>query len=167
MRTGLIVVCGFAAVWGAMALSGLGAPLWSWVAPVLVSGLLLWRLAPLVPTSSDRPPEERRRVGRLVMLWSGLEGLAALVAVNLLNTPPHARLIWPAVAVVVGLHFLPLARGLPFRPYYATGLAMVAAGLAACALPGTGPQAAASGAAALILWATALAFPRRGAPAAG
>ena len=81
------------------------------------------------------------------------EGIAiAPVALILANTGEN-RLIPAAIAIIVGLHFLPIARGTPRPLNYATGAAMIAAGVA-------GLRLIDGGAVALIctgvLWATCL-----------
>ena len=165
MKTGLIVIMVFAAAWGAVALAAVGAPVWTWPAPTAISALIFAAVGPRTPSSSDRPPQERRRVGRLVALWSGIEGAGMLLAVAVLQATGRTRLVVPAATLAVALHFLPLARGLPFPRYYATGLAMTATSLGALWLPGAWPMITAAGAAALVLWATAFGFPRK--PAVG
>ncbi len=166
MRIGLYVVCAFAALWGALAMAGLGLPVWSRVAPALVSLLLVRLLAPRTPGPRDRSPPERRRVGRLVATWSGAEVVAMLVAVNLLARTGHAAWAVSAAVFIVGLHFFPLARGLPFRAYWITGALMCAAGAAGLLVPPAQAQTLSAGLAALVLWGTAPAFPRRPAPGA-
>jgi hypothetical protein len=160
MRTGLWILCGFAAAWGIVALNGLHAPLFTWIAPVLISLVLAIAVGRKVAAiAAGAPPQDGRHVGRVVGLWSAIEAVAIIAAVNIVPALGYPRLVGPAVGVVVGLHFLPLARGIPSKPYYVTGLAMVATSLAACALPGSWPQIAAGAAAALNLWLTALALP--------
>ena len=63
----------------------------------------------------------------------GIEcALIAMVAAGLAHVRSY-RLIPPAVALIVGLHFLPLAWFFRMRVYYATGVLMLA-WLAACFL---------------------------------
>ena len=164
MRTGLYVICVFAALWGALAMAGLGLPVWSRAAPALVSLLLVRVYAPRTPGTGDRPPAERRRIVRLVATWSGAEVAAMLVAVNLLARTGHADRAVPAAVLIVGLHFLPLARGLPFRAYWITGALTCAAGVLGFVVPPAQAWTASAGLAALVLWGTAPAFPRRPAP---
>jgi hypothetical protein len=161
MQSGLVVLNVFAFVWGGVALWGLQAPLWSWTAPALISGAQLawtWRVRSGFPA---RDESESRRIGRLVGLWSAVEGLAVFVVANLLLNIGMTRLIWPAIGLIVGLHFLPLARGMARPIYYATAAGTIAASLIAMTLPGPWPQVFVGCAAALVLWATSLAILRR------
>ena len=162
MRTGLYVLATFAAIWGMVALNGLDAPPLSFAAPVLISLALAVLIAPEVFASADRVPQDGRRVARLVALWSSLQVPAILAVGAALQATGHMRLFTPGISLVVGLHFLPLAHGLPFRIYYGTGVAMILTSLAALALPGAGPTVLAGAGGALILWATILAMPRVG-----
>ena len=75
---------------------------------------------------------ERRSVGRIVGWASGLEGVAMFAAANIMNWAGCPTYFICAGAVIVGLHFLPLARLLGVRLYYATGAALMALGMAGC-----------------------------------
>ena len=160
MRTGIIVLNVFAALWGGAAIVSAHWPLWLIALPVLVSGGMIgWAGRALAHVGARH---DAARVGRLVGIWSAVEGVAILVAVNVLNAIGRGDAIGPAIAIIVGLHFLPLARGIPVRLYYATGGAIVLAGALALLLPGPERLPAAGVAAALILWASALAIILRG-----
>jgi hypothetical protein len=65
-----------------------------------------------------------------VMLWSSIgEGVGLFVVANLLTNTGHAALLLPAMALVVGLHFLPIAYGVPFPPLYTLAVTMIVAGV--------------------------------------
>ena len=62
-------------------------------------------------------------------MWSSIgEGVGLFVAAQLTTSLGHAELLLPAMAFVVGLHFLPMAYAVPFRPFYLLGAALLAAG---------------------------------------
>jgi hypothetical protein len=152
MRVVLLVLTVLAAAWAwiGLRLSG-GAPALVLV-PIALSLALLasgWRSARMVPS---RGPH----VGRVVGLWSTIEVVALLVTANVLQYLHRGDLIFPAAAIIVGLHFFPLARGIPVRLYHATGAGFVLAGVAGLLLPAAERPIAVGLSAALILWATAL-----------
>lgn len=139
---GCFILCVFSAIWAAMGLHSLspfsGAfPLpfwqaWSWTLPVLVSlGLagLTWFL-----TRHDPQPtaEMKHRNQRTAMIWSGIEGVAIFLVINLLYNLHLAGYVVAAIAVIVGLHFYPLALGFRSRLYVLTGSLMIAAACLAC-----------------------------------
>ena len=97
-----------------------------------------------------------RRVGKVVALWSTIEVVALLVAANAVQYLDRGDLLFPAAAIIVGLHFFPLARGIPVRLYYATGAGFLAAGLGGLLVPAAQRPMAVGASAALVLWATAL-----------
>ena len=73
--------------------------------------------------------------GRIIM-WSSVGEGAALFAVNeTLISLGRSDLIIPAMVVIVGLHFLPIAYLSPFRPLYALATIMVIAGLTGLLAP--------------------------------
>jgi hypothetical protein len=91
-----------------------------------------------------------------VGLWSTIEVVALLITANLLEKLHRPDLMMPCGAIIVGLHFFPLARGIPVRLYHATGAGLVIVGLAGLLLPATDRAIVVGMGAALVLWATAL-----------
>lgn len=61
---------------------------------------------------------------------SAVEGVAIFAAVTVLVNLGRRDLIAPAVAIIVGVHFLPLARWFPAPIYYLTAALLVAVGMA-------------------------------------
>lgn len=155
MRRGIWILTAFAVVWSTIAIIGSHlSP--AWLAPVVaVAAATLWA-ARSAPDVVD--PAERRRRGRLIGLWTAAEGTAAFVVANVLGNIGRMDAFVPALAAIVGLHFLPLARGLPIRAYYATGVALVLIGAAGLAVPPALRPGVVGFGAALILWTTALAL---------
>ncbi len=82
-----------------------------------------------------------------------VEGIVIGAVVLILGATGRARLIPAAIAIMVGLHFLPIARGVPRSLNYATGAGMIAAGAAGLRSPDTGAVALACAA---VLWATCI-----------
>ena len=51
-------------------------------------------------------------------MWSSIgEGVGLFAAAQLTISLGHRELLLPAMALVVGLHFLPIALAVPFRPF--------------------------------------------------
>jgi hypothetical protein len=92
----------------------------------------------------------RRSIVRLHRLqWTAVLGVSGFLGLS-----GHPDFIVPSIILVIGLHFLPLARILRFVPYGATGVALMlvgAAGLQAAA-PSIALSSLCTG---LVLWATA------------
>ncbi|HUA82282.1 MAG TPA: hypothetical protein VMB85_00365 [Bryobacteraceae bacterium] len=125
----IIVMSTFAAIWWMVGAAQLGrGSVMMYAAGIVISGLMValgWRRG-----GPPAAPEERKRRGRMVGIASTVEGVAILVAVNVLVKLGRRDLIAPAVAIIVGLHFLPLARWFPAPIYYLTGALLIAAGMA-------------------------------------
>lgn len=131
---GAIIMSFFGAVFAAMTLalqlrwSGavLAAPFLAFAA-ISIAAVLTLRLPGTGIPSSERS-------GR-VILWSSIgEGIGLFVAANIAVNLGHRDLLLPAMALVVGLHFLPMAWGVPFRPFYILGVALLLSALAGCAV---------------------------------
>ena len=73
---------------------------------------------------------EHARRGRLVGIWSAVEGVLILVAINVLRNVGKGDYVASAIAAIVGLHFIPLARALPARRYYVTAVLFGAVAIA-------------------------------------
>ena len=162
VRIALLVLALFAAAWAWAAIELSGAPSSLVVIPVAISLALLasgWRGSGLFPARG-------RHVGKVVGLWSTIEVAALLVTANVLEHLHRADLMMPLGAIIVGLHFFPLARGIPARLYHATGAGLVFAGLIGLLLPAAERPLVVGIGAALVLWATALVIVLRGRKAA-
>lgn len=154
---GPIILSLFGAVWAIVGLGFAGVSPLLWLVPMAIGigmiGLVLRRSRGLVPP----PPEEGRRIGKLVGIWSVVEGVAIFMAITICNTLGHPEWIVSSICLVVGLHFFPLARGLPVRLYYVSGAIMSVLGLAGLAdLTLIAPSIAVALGAALVLWGTVL-----------
>ncbi|WP_432523717.1 hypothetical protein [Kineococcus sp. SYSU DK006] len=117
--TGLVLMAVFTVAWAANTLSTWpGAIGWAITA---AGGLAAaWFTATAVRLVRARgsfagpPPEQdrqyRRRSGRAFGLVFALEVVAIVVAADLLNATGHQDLVLPVIALIVGLHFYPMAR---------------------------------------------------------
>ena len=154
--TGAAIMGAFGAVWWIVGVAAYGraaVPL-SGVGLVIAATIIVtaWRLG---RRARPQPPAEERRQGRLVGIASAVEGVLIFLAVNVFVNLKRPDLIAPAAAIIVGLHFLPLARWLPARLYYATAALLAAAGIGGLLVPDTRQRIAAiSLAAAAVLWLT-------------
>lgn len=94
---------------------------------ILVSGgILLIRAAghlsqETLSVARARGAAEERRYGRTFGMVFSLEIVIIALAVILLNVFHHPEFLLPLVAIVVGLHFFPLAALFKVRLYYVTG----------------------------------------------
>jgi len=161
MRGGIWVLSIFAAIWFVVGVVGAGLP-WAVLAvPAVISGALIgWGLR----TTGTEPPRNPN-VGRLVGIWSAIEGVAIFIAANVCVNIGAQDAVAPVIAIIVGLHFLPLARGIPVPLYYGTGAALVALGLGALLLPGAERMEMTGFAAAAVLWISSVLLIRQAATA--
>lgn len=158
MRTGIIVLNIAALVWLAAALGALGLPLAivlavSLATSIAIAAICLWRVRHFARHAGTAP-----HAGRVVGLWSTIQGIAIAIAVFLLLRLELPELIPPAIAFIVGLHFIPLARGLRLPLYYWTALGLVAAAIGSFVLPFRPTLTSAGVGAAAVLYGTSLAL---------
>jgi hypothetical protein len=167
--TGIVVCAIFAALWtnwAAPMLSESALCKWSAALAVAVlSGTLLFagvatiregRRLSRATATREAGPRGMRRQFVVVLAW---EILALNVAAYLLIGHQMVQYLAPAVALVVGLHFLPLAKIFRAPHYYATATAMTLAGIAAAMAIATGNAAVTTDgildlACAIALWGT-------------
>lgn len=158
MRGAIWVLCIFATVWGVIGLSPLGLP--ATAIPIAISVVLIgWASRMALP---GRTGADAKRIGRLIAFWSSVQGVAIFATFALCQRLGITDAAVPILAIIVGLHFLPLARGIPTPIYDATGLAMIVVGAVALLLPAPIRYAATGIPCAIILWVTCLALVARG-----
>jgi hypothetical protein len=153
---GAMIMSMFAAVWWAVGIGASGhgsVPMYA--IPVLVTVAIIAAASRRRADTTPVSPEEHARRGRLFGVASGVEGLLIFVAVNVLANLKKLDFAAPVIAMIVGLHFVPLARGLPARSYYVTSALLVALGVAGLSVPGANQRLlAVSVGAACVLWLT-------------
>jgi len=156
---GVLVIGGFGALWAVVGALLSSAPAWEWLTIALlatafgVRALRLLRANPAVDAPLPAEAAERRRRRSRLFLWTSVgEGVGIFLAANLVVNLGHAQWQPAAIMAVVGLHFLPLAAALEYRPHIVTGVAMTAWALAYPWLFAAGAMAAAGpfGAAAIL-----------------
>jgi hypothetical protein len=152
---GSIVLSVFAAVWGIGAILESHAPIWLVGVPVLVSAVII-ALASRNKRNGEFSASERKRISRLVTWASAGEGVLIFVVANVLANLGRADLIAPAIAAIVGLHFLPLARLLPAPRYYLSAAAFLALALCGFAFPRPEMFALVCTGSAIARWCTAV-----------
>ena len=158
MRADIFMLSAFAAFWAIGALVSLGSPPWTWTVPLLLGAVVARWCARAVSGAPVRAASERRRIGRLVGLWSAVELVLIVAVSNLLANAGLIHFVVPAIALIVGLHFLPLAHGTPQPLYYATAAALVLSGLSGMTLADPYAWTVTGLAGALSLWSRSLAI---------
>lgn len=99
--------------------------------------------------------EPTPRAERFIM-WSTIaEGVGLFLAANIVVNLHRPELLLPSMALVVGLHFLPIAYGAPFRPFYMLGGALILSAVVGFTLPKPTGGEIAGYAAAAGLWVAA------------
>jgi len=152
MLFGVIIVNIFAAVWCELGMSHLPMANAARALPPVISLLLTVAGARALRRLPARDAAEEKRIGRLFGIWSGAEGVAILIVAPILGVLGLQADILPALAIIVGLHFVPLARGIPCKPYYAVAAAMILAAAVALALPAVDRAPVSGIASAVALW---------------
>lgn len=158
---GAIIMGFFGAVFAAVTLAwqyqvtglALAAPFLVFASIALVATYVL-----RLPGTGMVPSE---RAGRVIM-WSSIgEGVGLFIAANIVQNLHRPELLLPAMALVVGLHFLPIAAAAPFRPFYGLGGTLIVAAVAGVLIAPPLGGAIAGFAAAAALWIAALLAIRR------
>jgi hypothetical protein len=163
-RTGLAFLAVFGLVWWLAGVTVLGEALWPVAVPAgLALAAGVWRTGRGLPKTGRAPVlgDVRRR-----FTWINvLQWLAIALAAACARAGDVPELIPGLVAVIVGLHFLPLAVLFRRRRFHLTGAMLIAVGTAGCVIGIAGAaastvQATVGLGAAIILWGTASLGPR-------
>ncbi len=154
--------------WGAIIMSFFGAFFAAltlrlqlhWNGPKLGLPFLLFAVILLLAVAVIRLPGKgitpSERGGRAI-LWSTIgEGIGLFIAVNVVVNLHHEEMLLPAMALVVGLHFLPIAYAESFRPFYVLGVALLVAAAIGFGMSTAGGGTLAGFTAACALWVASL-----------
>lgn len=168
---GIIVAVCFGALWAAWAHSWLERyPAFiAWTVYAIAAAVCIALLAAAFAAirrarqgsgTADTGKAVRRRTARQYWLIVIAEVVVLNVAAATLFRFGLGQYLAPAIAIIVGLHFFPLARTFRAPPLYATATLMTLAGIAAVlAILAGEPAVVATGSAemacALVLWGTA------------
>ena len=111
-----------------------------------------------LPGLGITPSEKAQRA----ILWSSIgEGVALFLAANVVVNVHRPDLLLPAMASIVGLHFLPIGFAAAFRPFIVLGTTLILFAIVGFLLPSPAGGAIAGFMAAAALWiAAALALGR-------
>jgi hypothetical protein len=166
MALGGIFLSLFGATWlcgGVYAYAGINAWL---LAAIVTAGTLMtaWAIATFrarrraFAGTADAAAGKRVRKG--FMIVNAVQWTVIGLAVLLLNLTDHVAWILPAVILVVGLHFFPLARLFHYRGYILTALALAGVAILTLLFGSNGNLALTLLATGAILWLTAAALLR-------
>jgi hypothetical protein len=119
VATGLLMMTFFTGLWSGIAYGGMQLSPFRFVLILflflmllfVVNGIRFFRTAKHFPDSvSPEDVAEKKRMGKWFGIIFGAEGLGIFLAVNIVINLGHSDLIIPAIALVVALHFYPMAK---------------------------------------------------------
>jgi hypothetical protein len=119
IATGLLMMASFTLIWAGIAFGGLYPTVYQW--PLLLFPLAsLWFISNAIglfklakffpPSSSEADIAEGKKMGMWFGIIFGAEGLLIFIGVNVVVNLGHADLTLPVIALVVALHFFPMAK---------------------------------------------------------
>ena len=170
-RRGALVLAPFALLWSLVAISGLPAgSLWAArvaAAVITVATLFLVVLAPSGAGAQERVRHQPDGWHKQVGIVNLAEFAAIVLTVAIFAATGIPQLVPPIVCLIVGLHFVPLARLFDQPEYRDTAIGLVLGAVAGLAVLTLGPSQEVSrivvGAfAACTLWATSARLSVRG-----
>lgn len=157
---------GSAWMYWAVVFSGSQSPVWFSIVTVPAVVLTLWAILRvrafrhLAPSPAEAAHWMRFR--KFFWIDSGIEWGLGVIAVFVLARAGRSDLIPQVFGVIIGLHFLPLAKIFEAYLYYWTGTIMVIAAIGSLVIPRSDVRSIAGCAAiGLILWLTGLVILRR------
>jgi hypothetical protein len=156
---GATIMGGFGAAWLAMGMTSAGAPFKIALAVVLpVFALIVWLGSTVrrrLPKFAGPESPEKKQTMRIFAVVNIVQWFAIFGTVNLLHKLHFDGWIVSAIVLIVGAHFLPLARIFHAPQHRTTGIAMMLCAAVAVVLPVSFRDAAECVSAGLILWASA------------
>lgn len=158
---GATITGGFGAVWLALGMTAAGLPVSIALVVVVPAFVLIASLASTVrrrlPKFSGAESPEKKQMMRAFAVVNVVEWLAIFGTINLLRNLQLDGWIVSAIVLIVGAHFLPLARIFGARQHVITGTALMLCAAVAVLLPGSVRDVVECLSAGLILWASSAA----------
>jgi hypothetical protein len=158
---GATIVGGFGAVWLAMGMFAAGMPERVAIALVLPVFALIACLGSAVrrrlPKLAGPESPEKKQMMRAFVVVNVVQWVAIFGTVNLLRNFQLEGWIVSAILLIVGAHFLPLARIFGARQHVVTGAALMLCAAVALVLPASVRDAVECVSAGFILWTSAAA----------
>jgi hypothetical protein len=117
--TGLLMMAFFTCLWSGIAFGGLQLSIYKFALIIflfliilfIVYAIKFFGIAKHFPASlSAEDAAEKKKMGKWFGIIFGAEGLGIFLAVNIVINMGHPDLIIPAIALVVGVHFYPMAK---------------------------------------------------------
>ena len=116
---GLCLMAFFTLIWAGICFGGVNATPY-WFAPLIfplfsiwfvINAVKLFKIAKYFPKlTSEAEKAEGKKMGMWFGIIFGAEGLAIFVGINIVTNLGYPDLVIPTLALVVGLHFFPLAK---------------------------------------------------------
>ncbi|MDB5134158.1 MAG: hypothetical protein JWP37_761 [Mucilaginibacter sp.] len=152
IATGLLMMAAFTILWAGIAFGSLNAGYYAYtllIFPIfsgafVVNAISLFRIAKHFPVlTSEDDKAEGKKMGMWFGIIFGAEGLLIFIAINIVINIGHANLTIPVIALVVGLHFYPMAKLFKrtIDYYLATWTTLIAIGAILLILNKTFPEA--------------------------
>ena len=119
IASGLLMMAVFTLMWSGIAYHGLQETNYWYLLSVfvicaiifIIGAIRLFKIAKLYPKlSSEADIAEGKNMGKWFGIIFGAEGVGILIGINVVTNIGHSDLVIPVIALVVGLHFYPLAR---------------------------------------------------------
>jgi hypothetical protein len=119
IATGLIMMSFFTLIWAGMAFGALYGTIYQWtlfIFPALscwfvFNAIGLYKAARHFPNaSSEADIAEGKRMGKWFGIIFGAEGLVIFIGINIVIYLGYPNLTLPVIALVVALHFFPMAK---------------------------------------------------------
>ncbi len=154
MLTGVIVLAIMAAIWCDLGVWLTQAPPAWFAVPPLISAAVCLAARATFRNVPSRSAVEEKRVGRIMQECIAIEAVGITLTAPVLANIGRGTFIPAAIAVFVGLHFLPMAWRLPAPFYNATAATMIVAGLLNMLVPARFGVGALSVVCGLALWVT-------------
>jgi hypothetical protein len=144
VASGVLFMAFFGTLWAGIGIGGLqgwGEPWLSIVVLLIGLGLLISGIALLIaagrlpsqPAPAEAPGDKRTNI------WFGIvfaaEGLLIAIASVICNAINRFDLFFPIMAIIVGIHFLPLAALFQVKAYYLVGALLCVLALVTFAVP--------------------------------
>jgi len=119
IATGMFMMAFFTSIWGGIAFGGLKDSVFKYaliifvlfIAAFIINATRLFKVSKYYPKlTTEADIAEGKKMGKWFGIIFGAEGVGILIGINIVVNIGHPELTIPTIALIVGLHFYPMAK---------------------------------------------------------
>jgi hypothetical protein len=125
--------------------------------PIIISLGMIYKIRKQTPVNIGQLSNGQKYIRKIIIIISSIEMIVIYIAIKILQANIQTEFIFPVISIIVGIHFIPLALGIPSKIYYLPAILLVFVGILGMVISNENLRIPiVSSSAAIILWTTSV-----------